>query len=386
LHRALFFTPESPYPTTGGGSLRAASLLHYLARRYRVDAIVFRQPGESIEIPAGLVNEVQIIDLPPHARHLPARILRNASRMARRMPPLIDRFSGFGPRIARVLRERSYELAVIEHFWCAPYWEQVTAVSRRTVLDLHNIESVLHSRCGAAERFPAAVAHRWFCKPCEQLERQWWPRFSTLLVPSQADAAAVRSICDGTRPVVYPNAIPRLDRPHQAEEHVIAFSGNMEYHPNVMAVGFFRRGIWPQLRGRWPQLVWRLIGKNAHAVRKYTRGDERIEVTGPVPDAIAELAKAQVAVVPLLAGSGTRLKIMEAWAAGRAVVSTTLGAEGLEATDGENILLADGPEEFAAAVSKVLESRELRMKLGASGRHLYERRYTWEAAWACLEL
>ena len=110
----------------------------------------------------------------------------------------------------------------------------------------------------------------------------------------------------------------------------------MEYHPNLTAVRFFRLEIWPRLRDRWPQLVWRLVGKNPKAVQRFTRGDPRIEVVGPVQDAVCELARSRVAVVPLLSGSGTRLKILEAWAAGLPVVSTTLGAEGLPVRDGEN--------------------------------------------------
>ena len=92
----------------------------------------------------------------------------------------------------------------------------------------------------------------------------------------------------------------------------------------------------------------------------------------------------QVAIVPLRAGSGTRVKILEAWAASRPVVSTTLGAEGLQATDGEHLILADGPEEFAAAVTRLLESEELRKRLGRAGRRLYERDFNWEAAWSRL--
>jgi glycosyltransferase involved in cell wall biosynthesis len=105
-----------------------------------------------------------------------------------------------------------------------------------------------------------------------------------------------------------------------------------------------------------------------------------------VDDAITELARGKVAVAPLLAGSGTRLKIMEAWAAARAVVSTSLGAEGLESRHGENILLADDPADFADAVSKLLESAELRTRIATAGRVLYEGNYTWESAWGKLNL
>jgi glycosyltransferase involved in cell wall biosynthesis len=171
-----------------------------------------------------------------------------------------------------------------------------------------------------------------------------------------------------------------------ADNEVVVFSGNMEYHPNLGAVRFFRQEVWPRLRERWPSLVWRLVGKNPAAVSRFTSGDPRIEVTGPVEDAVFELAQARVAVAPLLAGSGTRLKILEAWAAGLPVVSTTLGAEGLPSRDGENLLLADGGAAFAAAVSRVLESADLRQKLGRAGRLLVEKEFSWEAAWKKLEL
>ena len=138
---------------------------------------------------------------------------------------------------------------------------------------------------------------------------------------------------------------------------MVVFSGNLEYHPNISAVRFFRRRVWPRLRARWPKLRWRLVGKNPRGVAAFTAGDARIEVTGPVPDAVPEIARAKVAVVPLLAGSGTRLKILEAWAAGVAVVSTSVGAEGLDARDGEHLLLADDAASFADAVDRLLRDR-----------------------------
>jgi polysaccharide biosynthesis protein PslH len=128
-----------------------------------------------------------------------------------------------------------------------------------------------------------------------------------------------------------------------------------------------------------------LLGKNTEAVRKFTFGDPRIEVVGPVDDAIVELARAKVAVVPLLAGSGTRLKILEAWAAGVPVVSTSIGAEGLPARDGEHLLLADGAAKFAETVSSLLASRDMRCKIARAGRLLLEKEFTWETAWEKLD-
>jgi glycosyltransferase involved in cell wall biosynthesis len=159
----------------------------------------------------------------------------------------------------------------------------------------------------------------------------------------------------------------------------------MEYHPNQSAVRFFRREIWPQLRERWPKVIWRLIGKNPQAVRQFTTGDSRIEVQGQVDDAVRELARTRVAVVPILAGSGTRLKILEAWAAGLPVVSTPVGAEGLPVRDGENILLASSAGTFTEAVSRLLACKKLRSQLGMAGRLLLEKEFTWEAAWRKLD-
>ena len=139
------------------------------------------------------------------------------------------------------------------------------------------------------------------------------------------------------------------------------------------------------MRDRWPNLVWRLVGRNPQAVARYTAGDPRIQVVGPVEDAVSELARSRVAVVPLLSGSGTRLKILEAWAAGLPVVSTTIGAEGLPITDGQTAILANGGEDFASAVTRLLACTELRSTLGKAGRLLVDKEFTWETAWAKLD-
>ena len=386
---ALIVAPEAPYPLAGGGALRTASLLEYLARTHAVDLIVFRQPGApdpQTLVPPGLTRRISVIDLPANRRTLAAKAVRNAMRMARAVPPLVDRFDGFASRIAQAVEGRRYAIGLVEHFWCAPYWEQIAPVCGRTVLDLHNIESLLHARCARVETGAAAFAHRVFHKAALELERQLLPRFSGVLAASESDADAARAIAPGARVSVYRNAIPWTPVPLKREENAIVFSGNMEYHPNISAVRFFRREVWPRLRERWPGLVWRLVGKNAWAVRAFTSGDSRIEVKSEIEDAVLELARCKVAVVPLLAGSGTRLKILEAWAAAVPVVSTTLGAEGLPVRDGEHLLLADGAAAFAAAVSRLLACKELRTGLGMAGRLLMENEFTWDAAWKKLEL
>ncbi len=385
--RAVILSPEVPYPLAGGGSLRTASLLHGLARAYDLDLIVFRQTGAadpSDLLPAGLVQRVSTIDLPPNGRSLAARSFRNTLRLVRHVPPLVDRFSGFEREVAAAVHGQQYDLGVIEHFWCAPYWEQLSAVCGRTVLDLHNVESVLHERCSRTEAGAAAFAHRIFARAAAKLEHQWLPRFSSILAASDCDRNWILAGSPGLQVTLYPNAVPLPPLPICERRHALVFSGNLEYHPNVSAVRFFRQEVWPSLRERWPGLVWRIVGRNPRAVEAWTKGDPRIEVSGPVKDAIGELARAEIAVVPILAGSGTRLKILEAWAAGLPVVSTTLGAEGLPVRDGHHLLLADGAEHFAGQVSRLLQDSGLRRDLARTGRSLLESEFTWEKAWASL--
>lgn len=383
---ALVIAPESPYPIAGGGALRSASLIEYLASRYALDVVVFREagtPDPSPAFPPARVRRIDVLTLPRHSRAAIPRIVRNSIRLARGVPPLIDRYAGLSRRLDALVRGRHYALCLIEHFWCAPYADVVSPVSDSVILDLHNVESILQQRSGAAEPWAVAAAFHRFSRAYHDLEHRLLPRFDRVLVPSEEDAAQVRRI-HAVPIVVYPNTIPSVSPPSQPEEDAIVFSGNLEYHPNLTAVRFFLRQIWPLLHDRWPRLEWRLVGRNPHAVAALLDGSAGIRLIGPVDNAIEELAAAKVAVVPLLAGSGTRFKILEAWAASRAVVSTSIGAEGLGARPGEHLLIADTPTAFAESVSSLLDDPSLRRQLGEAGRALYLEKFTWESGWTKL--
>ena len=132
---ALVLAPEAPYPLVGGGALRTASLIHYLARTRDVDLILFQQPGApdpAQDLPAGLARRVSVIHLPPTGRGQAARTVRNAIRLARGVPPLVDRFSGFQREVAEAIGGARYGVGVIEHSWCAPYAEQISPACRWT--------------------------------------------------------------------------------------------------------------------------------------------------------------------------------------------------------------------------------------------------------------
>jgi glycosyltransferase involved in cell wall biosynthesis len=356
-NNVLFISPEAPVAGWGGGGLRSASLVEFLKSRYAVQVAGFT--------------------LPRHSKSPAARVWRNGWRLVRGAPPLFDRYAGFEAQLAPFF-DRHYRLGVIEHFWCASYARALRPHCDVLVLDLHNIESELARTHAAATAGVQAIAGRRFASAYARLERKWIPEFDVVLVASEADRRRV----DHPSVHVFPNALPEIARPDVAESDSIVFSGNLEYHPNIEAVRWFSKKVWPLVR---TSATWRLIGRNPEAFAGMVAADQRIELVGPVTDAVVEIARSKVAIVPLLSGSGTRFKILEAWAAQRPVVSTTIGAEGLGALEGEHLLIADTAPEFAAAIVRLLGDGALRRKLGEAGRALYLDRFTWAAAWRTLE-
>ncbi len=369
--------------------MRTASLLEFFARRFAIDLILFAEegaPDPAAAVPRQFVRQVWTLRLPEHRKTQPARIARNFTRYVRSRPPLMDRFSGFERQLSELLAGRQYAAGMVEHFWCAPYVPLLRRHCGEVWLDLHNVESVWHERLAETENLLLRPALRGFAAACRLLEHEFLPQFSRILVPSEADMGEVAAAAGGVPVTVYPNALPWIDPPARSEEEAIIFTGNLEYAPNVTAICWFFRHVWPWLR-RWrPGLVWRIVGKNPRGIRRYIESDHRIELIGPVENAIAEIARAKVAVVPVFAGSGTRVKIIEAWAAGTPVVSTTIGAEGLGAEHERNILIADSSGDMRETIAGLLRSDQLRATVGAAGRALYQERFTWAAAWRALEL
>ena len=374
MKQVLLVCPEAPYPVLGGGAQRIASLIEYFAdRNCTVDVLTFMD----CQPPPDLVREVFCIPLPPNRRSLSARVLRNAGRLARGVPPLIDRLAGFDASIRAALGPRRYDLALLEHFWVAPYVDLIRNYAERVWCDLHNIESRFFHTLAETAGTGEAWAHTRFAHLSARLESELLPKFDGCLVCSEEDAGLVRDV----RTVVYPNTIRWFEKPAAEKTESIVFSGNMEYFPNQQAVRWFRTQVWPKLRSRFPGLRWRLVGMNPEAVRPVVCGDPRVELTGAVEDAMAEIRKAQLAVVPLLAGSGTRIKILEAWAAGTAVVSTSRGAEGLTGS----LRIADGADAFERAVVELLGDSGERKRLEDAGRASYEKRYHRKAGWSILD-
>lgn len=381
----LMVSPEPPYPLNGGGAFRIASLLHYFAARGPVDLVLFSESGQPAVLPPGLVRSQMVIPLPIHTKDTLARYLRNARRAINGVPPLVDRLAGHDTRLESMLAGKHYEIGIVEHSWAAPYLRQISRVCEKVVLDLHNIESVLHRRCGETSSGLVAAGQRRFAECSRSLEAEWLPKFSLTLTTSETDAAVARQIAPGSRVAVYPNSLPAAEVPQVEEEPLVVFSGNFEYQPNIDAVEFLMTAIWPEVRKTCPGLRLRLVGRGDKFIRHLIPSAFEVELTGPVESARAEIARAAIVVAPVRAGSGTRIKILEAWAAQRPVIATFLAAEGLNCENNHSIVIVEEPMEFGRAIARLNADPARRAEIALNGRRVFEENYTWPAAWRNLD-
>jgi glycosyltransferase involved in cell wall biosynthesis len=175
-------------------------------------------------------------------------------------------------------------------------------------------------------------------------------------------------------------------QPSERKRGNLVFVGSLDWHPNEDGIFWFAREVWPRVRQAVPHASLTVVGKNPSArLRALAGSDAAIEITGTVPDVRPYLARAEVAVVPLRIGGGTRIKIFEAMSMERAVLSTTLGAEGLPVTPGRDILLEDAPEEFARAAVFLLSDAERRDAIAHAGREKVARDHSWDRVAARME-
>ena len=386
---ALFLTPESPYPTIGGGALRTASLAH-LARptlRSRCPRLPPTRRPRSPAPPSPQASPATSTSLNSHITPKPNSRASPATSPAPSAParPCSTASPASNPPSHAALAGRHYALGVIEHFWCAPYLPLLRPLCARVVLDLHNIESAWHRTVGASASAPERLLHRRFSNAYLALERTLLPAFDRVLVTSTLDRGRILAIAPTARLTVFPNAIPYVPLPPRAPQNEIVFTGNLEYQPNLRSRSLLHH---PGLAAPPPPMALSHLDHRRQKSPRRSKPHRRLAQRQPArPHARcrARIAQAQAAVVPVLSGSGTRIKILEAWAAGTPVVSTPLGAEGLDCLPGRHLLLAESPPAFAQAVSQILSDPALAGRLATAGRALYETGYTWPQAWLALD-
>lgn len=253
----------------------------------------------------------------------------------------------------------------------AAAWRRHVPAELPAVLELHDVTVDLVARRGARLEAARLRAHA----------RRWWPRYDGLVTVSERDAGLVRGLT-GQASTVVPNGVDTrafVPQPERDGPPAVLFTGTMNYRPNAEGGVWLAREVWPRVRRARPDARLTIAGRHPHADLRAYDGQDGIEVAGEVPDMRPRFAAARVIAVPIHSGGGSRLKVLEAAAAGRAMVSTTIGAEGTDLRDGAHLVLADDAPAFADAVLRLLDDGEERARLAAAARALVEDRYDWDA-------
>jgi sugar transferase (PEP-CTERM/EpsH1 system associated) len=252
------------------------------------------------------------------------------------------------------------------------------------VLFTHNIEAVIWERHYRVHKNPIwkAVSYREY-RRLERMERKYVSTADHVLAVSENDRDFFLGYTDKKRMSVIPTGVDiEYFRPEAEKEEpeTIVFTGSMDWMANEDGIVFFIDKVLPLVRREFPNAKLSIVGRRPSArLREIGEREKNIEVTGTVDDIRPYMARGSVYVVPLLVGGGTRIKIFEAMAAGKAVVSTTIGAEGLPVSHNKDILLADDPASFSKAIVELLRDGDRRRQIGSAARKLVEENYSWGA-------
>jgi glycosyltransferase involved in cell wall biosynthesis len=309
-----------------------------------------------------------------------ARVLDYCVHLSSPLPYAISRFASaeVRERLCQWFAERRFDVAVCDFLDAAVNFP--THLTTPSVLFQHNVESEIWRR--HASRASNPLKRRIYAMEFHKMlayEQNTVRRFQHVIAVSEHDRTLMKGWVDASRITVVPTGVdlgqyrPSFDRPPVGQ--LVVFVGAMDWEPNVDAMEYLCREIWPLLLAQVPGAKLRIVGRNpGERVRRLANAS--VEITGRVPSVVEHLQEAAVVAVPLRIGGGTRLKIYEAMAAGKAVVSTSVGAEGLDVRPGHDIVLADEAKAFADAIVRLLRHQDL--------RHSYERaaaecaaRYDW---------
>jgi sugar transferase (PEP-CTERM/EpsH1 system associated) len=366
--------------------------LRYLSDRHRVTLVA---PISGSHEPAHVVRLRDLCErvvAVPVSETGPAVLRRVAAGLIRGMPFIqsLHRGPDMARELSRLTAGNAYDIIHVEHSFMAPYLAHVRRNDRtRTVLSMHNIESLRFRRelrtMGWSPRRLALLTDSVVFGAWEETAIR---QFDGVATVSALEEEWVRQHAPAAHVTVVPNGVDSgyfSSAPLPEAPRTIVFAGLMNYPPNVDAAVWFSDAILPSVVARHPEVRFLIVGdKPTPEVLALARRPQ-VVVTGRVPDVRPYLTECAAVVVPLRSGAGTRLKILEAMAMERPVVSTTQGAEGLKITEGLEILIGDTPEAMANHLCTLIENPELRARLGRAGRRLVEETYDWKVCFGSLD-
>ncbi|MCD6553485.1 MAG: glycosyltransferase [Anaerolineae bacterium] len=397
----LFLTPQIPYPPQHGGALRAYNLIRVLAQRHAITLLSFVRTPEDLDRAGPLRDCCRRIETVPaptrsHLRRAFSVFLSPEPDLALRLVS-----TEFQARLDALLRESHFDVLQIEEIMLARYGLALntnTEPQPRLVFDTYNAEYVLQQRAFETDvrhprRWAGALYSLIQWRKLRRYEARVCRRFDCTVVVSQADAVALHALDPALPLVVVPNGV---DVAHYASytpgandpvlpPNSLVFTGKMDFRPNVDAVLWFVESVLPLVQQQVPDVRFYVVGQSPLPRVRALAANPAVIVTGRVPDVRPYIAGAAVYVVPLRIGGGSRLKILEALAMGRAVVSTSLGCEGYPLVADRELVVADEPTDFAREVIALLRDPARRAELGAAGQRFAAERYDWSVIAPLLE-
>ncbi len=389
----LFLTPQLPYPPHQGTTIRNFNLIKNLAPRHDITLLSFAAPEElpRAEPLRALCRRIETAPYPTRTMSQRARdtLLSPLPDMALRL-----KSDEMHQLVARVMREERFDIAQIEGIEMARYVTSLATRHSPLIFDDHNAEYVLQrtafqSDARRVTRWHAALYSLIQWKKLARYERAVCRRVDHIVACSATDASAIRAL---TAPIssfqspisTIPNGVDtdffvpsdQVCAKPLAELSMV-FAGKMDFRPNIDAMLWFCDEILPRIRAEIPLAHVVIVGQKPAPRVAALRERPGVEVTGWVADTRPYIADAAVYVVPLRMGSGTRLKVLEAMAMGKAIVSTARGVEGIDLVAGRDAVVADAPEAFAREVIALLRDAERRRALGQTARAVAESKYDW---------
>ena len=370
-------------PLDTGGKLRTYNLLRHLSGMHEVAYLSYY--GGSLdktyerEILQHLPGTISVNTAIPEPTGL-GRHLDYLRHLPSAAPYAVSRFSSSKVQrmVAELIGQRRFDVAICDFLASAPNFPSRLATP--TVLFQHNVESMLWKR---RAQFAPGWAERMISKiewaKMIRYEAAQVRRFHHILAVSEQDRRALSEIVDTSRIGVVPTGVDlteyQYDPTLRPSDTLVVFTGSMDWEPNIDGVEHFCQSIWPSVLKRVPEARFRIVGRDPNT-RVLKLASASIEVTGTVPSILNHLREAAVLVVPLRIGGGTRIKIYEGMAIGKATISTTIGAEGLEVRHERDILLADDPERFAEYVVALLTDEGMRRRYEQAAARTV-RQYDW---------
>ncbi|MBI5591082.1 MAG: glycosyltransferase [Deltaproteobacteria bacterium] len=384
MHKLLILTSLMPYPPQDGASLRNWHMCKQLSQKMDVTVLGRTITPLSPDViqsasSRSLHFEMSHIDRPS----LPKKAIGAFRLLFSSYPIQIGgyEFARQHNALTTLLAQTKFDFIQIDP-WLYSYWPQVKETGAITVVSYHNIESELLIRQAKIETsIGRRLLKRLDAKRMERIEASLFHEADISIVTTKREQVLLKERFPNARILVAPNGVDfetiQVLPPRKTKR--ILFVGTLDYDPNIDAVTHFVRNIFPILRSRYRDITFHVAGLNPGPRIMLLNNEPNVQIHGFVPNLRHVYQEASVCVAPLRAGSGSRLKILEAMAYGRPVVSTQLGCEGLQVETGTHLLIADKPEEFANAIGNILDDPNMGRKLAANARKFVEIEHSWKS-------